>query len=536
MNCSYIASQLVTRLYVIPTIGDIEMHLDPLSATCDASYLDAYDIEFKQTSNLNGRYQFSYELNFSLQGYNPFDDESYFFILQTKSGECFLINKEFSYLTHTFTLNNSECYTRITVEVEENMPVLPVTIDSEAPYSASGTCSYNGGGKTSLSLVNHDRSALNASGDVVSYDAVFLDDVTDSVSLTESYDGYIYSTTLQFVKPLSAVEQIGSYNLMEFQENKWSAIVKKDGLAYYAGWELGLYVTTTIDASNDDSTITVELKADENKGLLVNDDVVEIIDEQLEWRFIEKTPDGLWCWVCDGLEPNPTGNAQYILKCGYYKNGTFADRYLEQREFQGWYPEIQDKVEGTFNDVVIFYKDSCYVPDTLKIEGIVSPHKFNIVGQRRNIQINSKWSNWTATTVPSFVELSQERGTSGETMITMTCTGNTNTQGTLLIANAHQAQSFTIIADFTDAVIVQSTETDYRAKTITYWLRRPVYLYRKSSTSGFDASVAISGKWAKITYPENQTGQDVVYTFVFKETAYPHKEQTVVITQHAQGA
>ena len=191
-------------------------------------------------------------------------------------------------------------------------------------------------------------------------------------------------------------------------------------------------------------------------------------------------------------------------------------------------------IVGVFTQNVYFFKNSCYAPDTLKIDGIVSPHNFYVVGQQRPIDVDSKFSDWTATTVPSFCTMSVTSGSSGKTRTVLTCTGNTSEQGELVISNDSQNQSFTIIADFSAPVIVPSSEIDYKAQVKNYFIRKPVYLVSKSSTSGFDASVAITGKTVRIVFPENGTEGDAIYTFIFSTTSYPRVEQTVVITQHPQ--
>ena len=512
MNCKYNVSSLKPVFYLVDDdsiiYGDYDIALE------NAERHDCLSVSFSGQSALDGRYSFNKGITIVLEGYQPdLELVGKRIAVETRDGDVFLVNFEFQALPiYSF----SEWNTTYNIELPENLPILPCTLVSPSGGTTYHPCEYSLSEAREITLVKHDCSSY-ASGTIHLYDTepITFDNVRN-LELVEQYDGYIYSQTIQLTLPLDADTDVETYKLQEFQQNQYIAIV---GNRFVCGIDLGLDVQTTITSDNENGSITLELRSDENFNMVEEESGITIDDsDHIEWRYQLKTPDGLYCWVCDGLEPNPTGNAQYILQCGYYPNGVFANKYREQREFQGWYPQIQDQVVGTFSDVVTFYKDSCYMPDTLKIDGITSPLKFNIVGQRRNIEIKSTWSNWTATTVPSFVTLSQERGTSGSTTITMTCTGNTNEQGTLMIANAHNAQSFTIIADFSDAVIVQSTEIDYRAKTLTYWLRRPVYLYRKSSTSGFDAAVAISGKWVKITYCENQTGQDVVYTFVFGET------------------
>lgn len=532
MNCLYIASQLKPVFWLVDD-DKIDYSGYSVSLT-DAERYDCLSVEFEVQSELQGRYNFTKSITIVMNGYQPdLVLQGKRIAVETMEGELYLVNWEFTQIpTYTYSLNNNEGITTYKLETPENLPIMPC--DDYTELSAiTSDCSYESVGLKTLTLVER-RKALytNCTIDLLETEPIVFDGLKN-LSFEENYDGYMYSQTVEFTFPLNELDNTIAYKLQEFPENRYLAVIEPNGIV--AGIELGFAVATTIKSDGEEGTITVTLTSDENINCHQCDSITFNPYQDIVWKYVLHTTDNNhYGWVCVDNAPNEDGEAMYIVQEAFYRNGESAHQYKIHEDYQGWYDDLN--IVGTFDTQMTFYKDSCYLPDTLKIEGITSPLKFNIVGQRRNIQINSKWSNWVATTVPSFVTLSQERGTSGSTTITMTCTGNTNTQGTLMIANAHNAQSFTIIADFTDAVIVQSTEIDYRAKTLTYWLRRPVYLYRKSSTSGFDAAVVVSGKWVKITYCENQTGQDVVYTFVFKETAYPHKEQTVVITQHAQGA
>ena len=525
MNCKYDLSSLKPVFYLVD--DDAVIYGDYDIALNGPERHDCLSVSFSGQSVLDGRYTFDKGITITLEGYQPdLSLSGKRIAVETVSGDIYLVNWEFQ-CSPLYTF--SEWNTTYNIEVPENLPLLPCTLVSTSTGASYHPCDYTLPEATEIALVRRDCCSYS-SGNIYLYgtEKIVFDGLRD-LTLTETFDKYKYEQTIQFSLPLNEDTVVDSYKLQEFQFNKYLAVVAD---RFVCGLDLGMDVQTTISSGEENGSVTLQLTSDENFNLseevsgLTYDDT-----DQIEWRYQLKTPDGLYSWVCDGLEPNPTGNAQYILQCGYFPNGVFAEKYREQREFQGFYPQIQDKVVGTFNDQVYFYKDSCYLDDTLKIEGITTPQRFNVVGQRRNIEIKSQWSSWSATTIPSFVTLSQTSGTSGTSLITMTCTGSTNQQGTLLIRNGKYAQSFTIIADFTDAVIVQSNTTDYQAKTVTYLLRRPVYLYSKSSTSGFQPTVAVSGKWVKVTYPENSTGSNVVYTFIFRETKYPNKEQTVVITQ-----
>ena len=525
MNCNYSFSQLKPVFWLVDE--DKIDYFDYEVVLTDAERHDCLSVSFSGQSVLDERYTFNKGITITLQGYQPdlvLDGKR--IAVETVSGEVFLVNWEFD-VDPIYKF--SEWDTTYNLELPENLPILPCTLVSSSAGTSYNPCEYTLPEATEIALVRHDECAyFSGTVDLYDTDKIVFDGLKD-LALTESFDGYKYQQTIQFSLPLNADTDVESYKLQEFQNNKYIAVV---GDRFVCGIEFGMDVQTTISSGDENGSITLQLVGDENINLAEETSGLTYDDsDQIEWRYQLKTQDGLYCWVCDGLEPNPTGNAQYILQCGYYPNGVFADKYKEQREFQGWYPQIQDKVVGTFNDIVTFYKDSCYLDDTLRINSLQSPLYFYVVGKRWSFEVDSQWSNWVATTVPSFVELSQERGTSGRTVVTMTCTGSTSQQGTLVIRNAKYAQSFAIIADYSLPVIVQSNEISYSAQTKSYFCREQVILLERSASNGFTPQVMIAGKKVTIVYPENASENDVTYSFRFQGVK-SKKEQTVVITQH----
>lgn len=529
-NCSYNLASLVNHFWLVD--ADKIQISNYTASLQDAEKHHCLRIEFESEGSLEGRYRFGKQINITLQGYQPdlvLDEKRV--AVETKEGELYLVNVEFDHLpTYVYTLNSESDQTVYNLELPENLPIFPVLDYSETEGSSSEDCSYTVSGSKTLELVPRNKCFYSSSSIELlgATEPITFENLRNLV-FREEFDGYRYEQTCEFTLPLNPVDEEVSYRLQEFQDNRYLCVVRPNGVI--AGIDLGLGVSTTIRSNDEESSIMVVLASDENFNLHQNQSIRFTRNSQIDWKYVMRSTDkNYYGWVCEGNAPNPEGNAMYILQEAFYKNGESAHRYRIQVDYRNWYQDLP--IEGVFTQRVFFQKDSCYAPDTLKIDGIVSPHTFVIVGQQRPIDITSRFSDWTATTVPSFCTLSVTSGSSGKTRTVLTCTGNTSEQGTLLIANDSQAQSFTIIADFSDPVIIPSNETDYRAKTNTYFLRKPVYLQTKSSTSGFDAAVNISGKYVKITFPENQTGQDVTYTFVFATTSYPHVQQTVVITQH----
>lgn len=530
MKCSYNLSSLKPMFWLVDedkiTYNNYEVSL------ADAERHECLSVEFESESELQGCYQFTKRITIALNGYQPdlvLDGKR--IALETVSGEIYLVNWEFEHLPqYTYRLNNEGDTTTYTLECPENLPVFACGEFSEsAALVPSAECSYTKSGAKTLKLVERNKCFYGSLAiELLGTEPIEFDGLRD-FAFNETYDGEKYEQTISFTLPLDAVDNEVVYRLQEFPDNRWLAVIMPNGII--AGLEIGMEVSTVLRSTDDEASITVNLTSDENINCHQNPDIRFTRNTQVSWKYVMRSTDGNhYGWVCEGNAPNPDGNAMYILQEAFYKNGQSAHRYRLHRDYRNWYPDLN--VEGYFTQYVYFYKDSCYAPDTLTVDGIVSPQVFVVVGQGRNVEIKSRFSGWVARSIPSFCTLSEVSGGSGTTTARLTCTGSTNQQGTLLIANDSQAQSFTIIADFSDPVIVPSPETDYSAKTNTYFLRKPVYLQSKSSTSGFDAAVNITGKYVKITFPENQTGQDVTYTFVFATTSYPHVQQTVVITQH----
>lgn len=531
-NCSYNLASLANHFWLVD--ADKIQISNYTASLQDAEKHHCLRIEFESEGSLEGRYRFGKQINITLQGYQPdlvLDEKRV--AVETKEGELYLVNVEFGHLpTYVYTLNSKSDQTVYNLELPENLPIFPVLDYSETEGSSSEDCSYTVSGSKTLELVPRNKCFYSSSSIELlgATEPITFENLRNLV-FREEFDGYRYEQTCEFTLPLNPVDEEVSYRLQEFQDNRYLCVVRPNGVI--AGIDLGLGVSTTIRSSDEESTITVVLASDENFNLHQNQNIVFTRNSQIVWKYINKTPDGQYGYVCRGEQVNPDGEALHILQAGYYKNGQPNGEYRVHINYRnGWFHGLN--IVGVFTQNVYFQKDSCYAPDTLTVDGIVSPHTFVIVGQQRPIDITSRFSDWTATTVPSFCTLSVTSGSSGKTRTVLTCTGNTSEQGTLLIANDAQAQSFTIIADFSDPVIIPSSEIDYKAQVKNYFIRKPVYLVSKSSTSGFDASVAITGKTVRIVFAENGTSGDVVHTFVFATTSYPHVNQTVVITQHPQ--
>ena len=532
-NCSYNLASLVNHFWLVD--ADKIQISNYVASLQDAEKHHCLRIEFESEASLEGRYRFGKQINITLQGYQPdLVLTGRRIAVETKDGELYLVNVEFDNLpTYVYTLNSESDQTVYNLELPENLPIFPVLDFSEAEGSVTEDCSYTVNGSKTLELVPRNKCFYSSSSIELlgATEPITFENLRNLV-FREEFDGYRYEQTCEFTLPLNPVDEEISYRLQEFQENRYLCVVRPNGVI--SGIDLGLGVTTTIRSNDEESTITIVLASDENFNLHQNQNVRFTKNTQVVWKYIDKTSDGQYGYVCRGEQANPDGEALHILQAGYYKNGQPNGEYRVHINYRnGWFHGLN--IVGVFTQNVYFYKDSCYAPDTLKIDGIVSPHNFYVIGQQRPIDITSSFSDWTATTVPSFCTMSVTSGSSGKTRTTLTCTGSTSQQGELVISNDSQNQSFTIIADFSAPVVVPSFEIDYHVQVKSYFCREQVFLVSREASNGFQPQVSIAGKTIRIVYPENSSTSDVTYTFIFQGVT-SRKQQTVVITQHAKGA
>lgn len=529
MNCKYDVSDLKPVFWLVDNENLI---FDSESVALEEPERhDCLSVSFSGQSTLDGRYSFDKGITIVMRGYrNDVMFKGHRIAVETRSGELYLIDAEFDLeAVYTYRLGGDNNDTTFNLDFSENLPIVPVKrIIGDSGYNAD-ECEYRLPEIRKITLVPHDKCMVSSAEiSLMGTEPIVFDGLVGT-TLTESFDGYRYSTTLTFRLPLNADNVVDTYHLQEFMSNRYVVAVEPENLIL--GMELGLQATENI--SSEQASVEVVLSSDENINMMEVNKVVFTKNTQVVWKYIDKTSDGQYGYVCRGEQANPDGEALHILQAGYYKNGQSNGEYRVHINYRnGWFHGLN--IVGVFTQNVYFYKDSCYAPDTLKIDGIVSPHNFYVIGQQRPIDVDSKFSDWTATTVPSFCTLSLTSGGSGKTRTTLTCTGSTSQQGELVISNDSQSQAFVVIADFSLPIIVPSNEITYQAQVKNYFIRKQVYLVSKSSTSGFDASVAITGKTVRIVFPENGTSGDVTYTFIFSTTSYPRVEQTVVITQHPQ--
>ena len=372
-GCSYSYSKLRDRIYLVSEdhvkkiyIDNGEAYISGLTET--PLVIEGFNIDFKEESSLDERYKFQKTLTISKKGYASFKDfqGKYYAIIETIDGTFYMINVDFpSKITHVFNLSKDTNQTDFTFTSLSNYPTLKINYDfGSIPYECKG---FNVSGIKGLKLcerIRTDVSTVNSTiytyGDTTGVNERSfrtIEYLGESCTFQEAYDGVNVTDTITFDIGFDAYKTSWQYNLLEFVENLYSAIIESKGeedIRYYSGFNHGLEPSYSIAANNGDKQsdiITITLVEASNSGLFRVDEMTVTNDNSKSWRWIRKYGNHN-TYEC--LEP---GVAMYLVKEEVWANGTPTGRYMVMEGYEDEFYYLN--IVGTFDDEVTFYQPEC---------------------------------------------------------------------------------------------------------------------------------------------------------------------------------
>ena len=372
-GCKYNYSKLKNKIYLVSEdhvkkvyIDNGEAYISGLTET--PLLIEGFNIEFKEDTSLDERYKFQKTLTISKKGYASFKDfqGKYYAIIETIDGTFYMVNVDFpSKITHTFNLSKNTNQTDFTFTSISNYPTLKINYDFGAnSYQCTG---FNVSGIKGLKLCERIRTEISSvSGTVYTYGASSgenersfrtIEYLGDSCTFQETYDGSKVTDTITFNIGFDAYKTSWQYNLLEFVENLYSAIIESEGeedIRYYSGFNNGLepnYSIVANDGNGQSDIITITLTESSNIGSFKVDEMMVVNNNSTFWRWIRKYGNHK-TYEC--LEP---GVGLYLVKEEVWANGTPTGRYMVMSGYEDEFYYLN--IVGTFNDEVTFYQPEC---------------------------------------------------------------------------------------------------------------------------------------------------------------------------------
>ena len=361
-ECRYNIDKLEKVVYLINEddlrnihIDNGEAYVDSISAT--PLSLAVYNISLSDTDELDERYKFTHTLTFSMRGYANYKyfKSKYYAIVKTVDGVYWLVNPLFPCnVTYTYTLDANGSHTDFTLATISNHPTLRVHgLDHATPYE----CGYQHCKFDTLKL-NDAKYSLRSGNDIKYTNDGFKDVVfnKNSATFTETFNGNNVSHSLQFNIKFDDYKSSWHYNLLEFMNNKYAAIIKSSCDKYIlTGFNFGLQPSFTVTA-NDEMTmdnIQINLIDSHDNGDFIGDTYDDIHETKEIGSTYQFTLD------YDAYECVGVGVAKYLLKKEADVFGNPTGNYKCLVGYEDRFAFLGDKLVGTFSEIKEFPNASC---------------------------------------------------------------------------------------------------------------------------------------------------------------------------------
>lgn len=274
---------------------------------------DIYCVEgqlctYKQDETYNGKYRFNSTLELTinelyrepfLYGLRTLRTNEYYIIIEDKKGVQYLINPElYTKMSYEYSFSDTSGNNNHIIITYNNLSNYPLLIFeeniSDNKSLLNKQCEYNYGQVYELLMFDHKD--LKVKDDGVKVDEMYIENVDDiceidfmkeSFSLTESYDGKTFITSLAFNIPLNEYQYGWAYRLLEFKDNKYAAILRTTNDNYIiVGVERGLFPSYTIETSEDDNVPNMVKVVFEQRSQYP----ILYTDEITQYRWVESEP------------------------------------------------------------------------------------------------------------------------------------------------------------------------------------------------------------------------------------------------------
>ena len=529
-ECKYSIDKLEKVVYLINEEALRNIHIDEGEAYItdidqEPMSLSVYDIELLDADELDERYKFTHTLKFSMNGYVNYRDFEgrYYAIVKTVDGEYWLVNPLFPCkVTYTYTLDSNDSHTDFTLATISNHPTLRIHgMEHATPYE----CGYRRCTFKSLRL-NETIYSLVTSNHVLYTNDGFKDIEynKNSAVFTETFDGNNVQHKLDFNIKFDNYKDSWHYNLLEFTENRYAAIIETSCNKFIlTGFHFGLQPSFNVTA-NDDMTmdnIQISLADMHDNGwfLSYQDEITVEKDGSTNWVYTNKY-NGYECIgnnlaryllmeEVDALM-NPTGN--YMCLIGYEEQFSFLN------------------IVGTFTETETFNSYDC--ADTCKFQSSFPlEFTFNLATCREYYLMCD--GDWSISSSAAHITASPSSGAARVPYTVEIC--NTLTpasaavQSTLTVEYCNKSKTYNVIVKKGDDCLPAGSVFDISANGQYVTIPTSCCVSDALDFSGIITNITIQNSYIRVYVPQNNTNEP--RQFVISITYCDGKDGEAIINQ-----
>ena len=509
-KCKYFIGKLVKSVWLVSEEAIKDIRIDNGEAWVESISetpirLDCYSIELTDTDSLDERYKFTHTLTFSIQGYANKDDFQgrYYAIVKDDEGTYWLVNPLFPCkVTYTYTLGNEQNHTDFTLGTVSNHPVLKLNgmVDSST-YQCKD---YWLDGIDALWL-NEKRYTVHNGNHVMYTNGGFktVEYNSKSATFTETFDGTNTSHGIEFDVLFSAYQKSWHYNLLEFKDNLYAAVIKTMNDKYaLCGFSLGLqpgFQVSANDTNNQIDKIHITLNDAHDAG-----EPIEMYDS-IEYEYLSAKT---WVYTdeYDGWECVDEGVARYLLQMEIDALENETGNYKALDGYASRFPYLH--IVDTFDNTETFENVDCGSSACRLRSSLPSQLTFNDTGcQTYYVKAGS---DWEISSSVDYIRVSPSTGSADESYVVSVCNdlepSDTVRNSSLTIEYCNTSSTVDVSVVQHNGCFPQGSTYNITANSQVLTIPSSCCINSVRETSNVGVSLSVYQDYIQVTTPENNTG------------------------------
>lgn len=510
----YILDKLDNVVYLLPNdsarivIDDGEAYINWMDgAPIEPLKVKCFNPQLTETDELDERYAFTHTLTFSINEYANINDfrGRYYCVVKTIDGDYWLVNPEFpSKCTYIYTLSATENKTDFTFATVSNHPVLRIrnfdsAVSSHDVFECKGyQIKLN---NTTPLLLNEKLFSLRKD-DIVYYTNDGYKEIEfnkNSLTFQEQFDGDLVSHSLNFRIRFDDYKSSWQYNLLEFANNTYTAIIRTaDNHYLVSGFETGYKPLYTInaDSNNTPNNIEIQLIEGYNSGSFLGylDDLNLVEIEEKSYKYISKYNG----WECVGLNL-----ARYLLAEEIDAFGNKTGNYKCREGYQSQFPTLN--IVGTFTDTAEFVNPNCN-GEECSFETSLQNIKFNSTDCKTFTLRCS--DNWTIRSTVNYITVTPSSGLGDHQYEIEVCNTRQPSQSLmtsqLVLEFCDESESYNVYLQ--DETCLPKDEYEISANGQYLTVQSTCCVASATDNDGVIKDITITNNGIRVYVPENESG------------------------------
>ena len=429
-------------------------------------------------------------------------------------------------ITYPYTLGYQDNHTDFTLSTVSNHPTLRIhNMNQGRPYNCNG---YLLNGIDRLFL--NEKMFSSHSGKNVYYtNSGFKEVIYDKKSaiFQEQFDGDNVSHSVQFNIKFDDYKSSWHYNLLEFQDNLYAAIITTTKGEYVlCGFGFGLQpsYTVTSDGEMTPDHIEIRLVDMHDNGDLFTFITGGTISPNDDRVYNYTTKYDAWECVSDGY-------AKYLLQEEFDVLGNPTGHYKCLEGYEERFAFLGDALIGTFNEVVTFYQPQCKASGCTLSTSLTSTVK--MFAQQCTMFTVKADSDWSITNSADYLQITPTSGSGGTTYSVQLCNFRPQSAETVTtsftINYCSTAQTYTVQVGKGNGCFYGGDSFEIGAEGQYVTIPTQCCIDSALETTSALTNIQIFDTYIKVYVPQNLT--ESARTFTLDVTLCDGTDSEVTITQ-----